>query len=1213
MPESKPPTARKTRRLSVHSDDPELYLHLSNAGPEMHDLGPEFDDNSVMPYSELCINKGWDPVPPETGAAALKVACQDDAILVRHYGNNERWAFAGVFDGHGTYGREAAHYTRDTLHATLLEELEASPAGRKDVGEALKRSFKHVHEGLLRCGADMRFSGTTATVLVVMDNELTVGQVGDSKAVCMSVNGSKVTAKDLSMDQRPESKEEKSRIVGAGGDVLQVPDERGNLCGPHRVFKKGAQFPGIALSRSLGDSVATGLGVTYEPVVTTYDLKKLPNAECIVLATDGLWEHYGSEEVGKYLSSVLAEPGYGGEDADTAVMRLAKDAQARWLKADPGAVVDDCTVLALWVSTPAFLRSNAPGTKEAMRRRPKRRAGFSSEATTAGGEGATKSKVVPKSKETAQAIREALRKHFLFKPLPDDLLAEVIDAMFETTVAPGEEIIVQGQVGDNLYVCLSGALDCFVGSQKVLNYGPSSCFGELALLYGSPRAATVKATTTSKLWALDRGAFTSLVVKNSQASTTVKYLLEVPLFSGLTEKLLTDVAEKLKVKEVKAGQQLHKIGDVPDSVYFVAKGEARLVDKAGKKRVLGCGSPLAERVAMYEETLRESIEAETALTLLAVHTDDFKRFSHMISKQLERHIICSLLRKHVPAVSDVSDSELEELAALFTWETLTRGDRLCKIGTISHKLYLLNQGQVFLEKEGAARPSLAIEGAFGVSALMLTDEKEPADVTVGSEEAKLVMLDEKGCDKVLSLLERRDILGALKKISLLAPLSVADLQSMVEEIKPRAVKPGEVIIKQGEMTGSASDKFYIIHSGEVVVQKHIEKGKPPKEIVRLQKHDWFGERALLSSEPRAADCVASTDGYVFELSRRTFETRLGPLRDVMETHAQWLEQLERSKMIKFEELELKTTLGMGTFGRVRLVRHKPTGEAYALKCLSKRLVVRYKQQQHVRDERLLMDSLTHPFCTRLITTFKDSLCVYMLLELTNGGELFKYLDMQPEGRFKEPDARFYAACVLLVLEHMHEQNIVYRDLKPENLLLDAEGYIKVVDYGFAKKVESRTYTVCGTPDYIAPEIIMRKGHNKAVDWWALGVLIYEMCAGVPPFSDEDSTDQQIYSNILELRYSTPASFSPQARDIIKKLLVRDVNIRLGCGRAGSRDVKRHPWFQDLDWIALERRKLKPPVQVRVRDPFDTSNFDRYPEQDNIEPPERGTTEWDDVF
>jgi len=200
-----------------------------------------------------------------------------------------------------------------------------------------------------------------------------------------------------------------------------------------------------------------------------------------------------------------------------------------------------------------------------------------------------------------------------------------------------------------------------------------------------------------------------------------------------------------------------------------------------------------------------------------------------------------------------------------------------------------------------------------------------------------------------------------------------------------------------------------------------------------------------------------------------------------------------------------------------------------------------------------------------------------------------------------------------VLEHLHEKGIVYRDIKPENLLLDKDGYIKMVDFGFAKQISGPTYTICGTPDYIAPEIITRKGHQFAADYWALGVLTYEMLTGEPPFSTPDTPEKTIYSNIIEGRYTMQQWMSPLVKDFIANLLALDPAQRLGSGPKGVKAIRNHPWFAEIDWIKLERKKLPPPIPIKVKNHLDISNFDVYTEEHVNAPPVNDTTGWDSCF
>lgn len=292
--------------------------------------------------------------------------------------------------------------------------------------------------------------------------------------------------------------------------------------------------------------------------------------------------------------------------------------------------------------------------------------------------------------------------------------------------------------------------------------------------------------------------------------------------------------------------------------------------------------------------------------------------------------------------------------------------------------------------------------------------------------------------------------------------------------------------------------------------------------------------------------------------------------------------------------DMGVTLGTGSFGRVRFATHKANQGCYAIKMLKKAEVVRLQQVEHMLSEKNILSQLSiepHPFIVNLASTFQDPRYLYMVLEYIVGGEFFTHL--RKAGRFDNNTAKFYAAHVVLIFEFLHSKDFIYRDLKPENLLLDSTGYLKITDFGFAKRVAFKTYTLCGTPEYIAPEVLLNKGHGKGVDWWTLGILVYEMLAGQPPFVDDDPMG--IYQQILAGKLNFPRYIDRNVKALIKKLLLADLTKRYGCLKAGADDIKKHKWFADMNWDNLLGRKLQAPILPQVSGASDTSNFDPYPD------------------
>eukprot|EP00736_Rhodelphis_marinus_P000174 Rmarinus@m.19539 len=686
-------------------------------------------------------------------------------------------------------------------------------------------------------------------------------------------------------------------------------------------------------------------------------------------------------------------------------------------------------------------------------------------------------KSVPKSDDSRRAIEASMKEHFLFAGMKTEYLHRAVDVMFPVDVQSGDVVIKQGDKGDNFYVVESGSFEVLVDGNQVLTYDNKGSFGDLALMYNAPRAATVRALTEAKLWAIDRIAFRRLMVAatSEDANEKRQFLRRVDLLKDLSEAEMTQLVEAMEVEDFNDGQEIIRQGEPGAKFYIIWEGDVKVTQ--GEKELLRLkrGGHFGERALLTNEPRAASVTAIGNATCLSLSADMFQSMLGSLNDVLDRSLFKMVLQS-VPLLKD---------------------------------------------------------------------------------------MDEEGISQIMNALQRHEFHN------------------------------GDKIISQGDV----GDRFYIIIEGSVVCRKTED---PADSGLTLSKGEFFGERALQFEEPRAANVLATADCKLVSLGRNEFQKVQGRMKELQALKEQ---ELARNKKvdIKFNELKKVAILGKGTFGTVWLVHHKSSGDSFAMKVMQKMRVINFKQVEHVKKEKELLMATHHPFLLNLITTFQDERNIFLICELVQGGELFTRL--QQCGKFDERTAKFYAGCVVLAFEYLHNRHIIYRDLKPENMLIDRDGYAKVVDFGFAKYVPNRTFTLCGTPDYLAPEIIASKGHNKAVDWWAVGVLIYEMLGGYPPFFANDP--MQTYQKIMANKAKQPSfkahkHVSKEAMDLIYKLLHPNPAQRYGCLKGGATDVKTHPWFKGFDWDGLFKKQLKAPYVPTIRDALDTSNFDDYSEDEEAE-------------
>ncbi|KAJ8356693.1 hypothetical protein SKAU_G00194870 [Synaphobranchus kaupii] len=603
--------------------------------------------------------------------------------------------------------------------------------------------------------------------------------------------------------------------------------------------------------------------------------------------------------------------------------------------------------------------------------------------------------------------------------------------------------------------------------------------------------------------------------------------------------------------------------------------------------------PLPEDLEITEAQVKKTI-SETSLIVKAIQKNDF--------------------------LSRLDDEQITMMVDLLVAIDKNPGEVVITEGSEGDSMYIVAAGELRVTQAGRDLRMLNSGDVFGELAI-LYNCKRTASVQALTK-VRLWRIERQTYRTIMtnkSKKKREQIIGFLKTARTLKDLSDVQLSKIIDSMEEVKFQNKDVIVREG----TEGNTFYIILKGEVQVTKKVNGHQ--REIRKMGKGEHFGELALIREMLRTATCTAVGQVTCFSIDKEVFEETIPiehlelPDDSVFEDRTVLEKKSHRTSLqlkdlipVLYQEGRYQgepVTLGVGGFGRVELVTTLHHGKYYALKRVSKKHIVAKRQEEHVKFEKRILLEIQSDFIVRLHAAFKDTRYIYMIMEFCSGGELWTKL--KEIGRFDEPIAVFCAACVVEAYAYLHKKGIMYRDLKPENLMLDKRGYVKLVDFGFAKDLVKgdKTYSFLGTPEYMAPEIIQNQGHDFAADFWSLGILVYELLAGSPPFSS--SEPQKIYAKILDGVMKFPPYMGEGAKSLISKLCRPRPGQRLGNTKNGIKDVRHHRWFSSVNWHKLRVGQVEAPTLRLIRKGPCYINFDGFP-FDKTQAEEE-TSGWDNDF
>jgi len=712
--------------------------------------------------------------------------------------------------------------------------------------------------------------------------------------------------------------------------------------------------------------------------------------------------------------------------------------------------------------------------------------------------------------------------------------------------------------------------------------------------------------------------------KQQEAVTSLEILKGISLFAGWSKSKLRSLQNKLKDVDFEAGQTLMNAGDPGKCMYIILDGECDVLSPKGEHWAsLKEGDYVGEVALLKKCTRNASVRAKTDMCCLSCDKKTFDKLIKSNAKFKERRAKRKAVavkgmkhKKHMKApvlerlksednrkfIHDVvgglrffnyfGKDQQKMLCNSMVHKNIPSGTKVIKQGSKkSDKFYLVERGCFDILVDGnkvAEKPAGTAFGEIG----LLYDKARTADC-VANADSSVWVLDRVQFHMALTSHAKqtnKKNIEFLKSVDheLFRHLSMHEFALLQEALREVTYETDSCVIKQGD----DPEKFYIIKEGSVIWQVSTDGNMQEGEI---QAGAIFGELALVNDDKRAASIITAEKTLLLELSKAEFEELLGNYKEIISREAEELyvkpEIIKRDvEVCELEELVELGVLGKGAFGLVTLVKDPNKSETYALKAIKKQKVMETGMIEYILGEKEIMQCMSCQFLVNLLTTYQDPQKIYFLLEVCLGGEMFTLL--RQEVCFEEDAAMFYLACVIEAFDYMHSRNIIYRDLKPENLVFDNQGYLKVADFGFAKVLDQeKTFTFCGTPDYLAPEVIKQTGHAKGVDWWTCGVLLFEMLSSYCPFTDENGA-METTKNIVEKHIKFPRFLSPEAKSIILGLLRKEPHRRLGVIKGGAANVRKQQFFKkaEFDWDKLRARELQAPFPPSLKSNEDLGNF-----------------------
>ena len=772
-------------------------------------------------------------------------------------------------------------------------------------------------------------------------------------------------------------------------------------------------------------------------------------------------------------------------------------------------------------------------------------------------------------KEDYDLIYDIISKHFFLQTLNHQAKDEIIISMSLYRVKEGKTLYNQGYSGNYWYIVKSGELERLYNKKLIGILKTGDSFGERALMNGAPRSNSVIAKTDCLLWGLRRQVFRKILefIFTSNYEQNMKFLdgINMPLDTTFKSIMANNLIQEIYLKD----QYICKEGEFASCMYIIKDGEVECIKDDKIIRTLKKGDNFGQKALLEGDIRSLDVKAKTDCKIYSISVEFFKnQFGENFREQLYFNFITTSFMSS-ETFSHFNSKMISKTFKHFSFRSLKNNELVYPKGQkIEEKLCVVLEGNIVdkkINKIEAKRYEILYEkklseGSKDVFKNNLVAEPDCILAEIDFDKFKEIL----GGD-LKAAQAKSSQLNTFDNIPLMRILSDDKIEFLQNNLKIEKFQNGKKIINQGD-TG---DKLYIIKQGRVdffVNSRYIRS---------LNDGEDFGSRSLiLTTDKRSATAIANGEVYCYTLTSKIFKSILEPNLYEYFTNKIYLED----NTIELKDLDNIKELGSGSFGSVNLEKNKKNKYYYAIKALDLQQIKKENLEVCVELEKDVLLKIDHPFIMKMVKYLKNDSYIFFINEYIKGKELWEVI--RDIGLLSKEQTQFYGGSILLAIDYLHKQKVIYRDIKPENVMVTVKGYIKIIDFGTVKEIQDRTSTIIGTSHYMAPEITKGEGYSFQVDIWSIAICMYEFFCGKLPFGEDYDDPMDIYRAVSKEELSFPDFVKDEKFiKLMNKMLKKNPTQRLW----KFKQIKEDPYFDDFDWNKLISLSYPPPYKIKMKE------------------------------